>query len=133
MAIPMILLAHLPYPWKMLLFSNGRLDASGPAYKAIILNQQETLTVDAANQLFKLCKTGLPYHYCWRCPFSGCFSVKMPILLVLYPIIMACDSVVQVSDTASVPQALEQLGVTPDVFLQPTGLCNQCPSSNRFY
>ena len=94
--------------------SNGRLDESGPAYKAIILNQQETLTVDAANQLLNYAKQGFPIIVVGDAPSQDAFCENADIAGIVSEI-MACDSVVQVSGTASVPQALEQLGVTPDV------------------
>ncbi|PWM99062.1 MAG: hypothetical protein DBX37_05520 [Massilioclostridium sp.] len=94
--------------------SNGRLDESGPAYKAIILNQQETLTVDAANQLLNYAKQGFPIIIVGDAPSQDAFCENADIAGIVSEI-MACDSVVQVSGTASVPQALEQLGVTPDV------------------
>lgn len=94
--------------------SNGRLDESGPAYKAIILDQQETLTVDAANQLLNYAKQGFPIIVVGDAPSQDAFCENADIAGIVSEI-MAYDSVVQVSDTASVPQALEQLGVTPDV------------------
>ena len=93
--------------------TNGRLDESGPAYKGLILDQQETLTAPAAAQLLRYAKKGFPIIIVGKAPSEDAFAEHTDIAgmmeeLVTYP------SVKQVEDTGSVPQALQQLGIRAD-------------------
>lgn len=92
---------------------NGRLNESGPAYKALILNQQQTLTASAATKILSYAQKGFPIVIVGESPSADAFCDNTDVAgmmqeLVTYP------SVKQVADTDSVPQALRQLGITAD-------------------
>jgi hypothetical protein len=109
--------------------TDSHLSASGPAYKAFILNRQQNITVDAAQRLVEYAQSGLPVVIVVNVPndIPG-FEVgnsSMVQVQSLMSQLTAESNVVIVNDETDIPSTLASLGVSPAVAVDP-------PSSTLF-
>ena len=101
---------------------NQRLDADGPAYKAVIVDTEATVPAATVDRFIEYAQDGLPIIIVGDAPTAGAYTTDAPVSgkvtdLLGYP------SVTQVADTSAVPAALTALNVAPDAaYKQPTKL-----------
>jgi hypothetical protein len=101
---------------------NKRLDAGGPAYKAIVVDTESTMPAATVDRFTEYAQDGLPIIFVGDAPGAGAYTTDRSISadverLLDYP------SVTQVADTSSVPAALTALDVVPDAsYQEPTTL-----------
>ncbi|MHA7287676.1 glycosyl hydrolase [Arthrobacter sp. MDT3-44] len=94
---------------------DGRLDADGAGYRAVIVDQNTKLTVDAANHLLEVAEAGLPVVFVGDVPTeSPFFAERGADVAGIVAKILATPAALQVSDRASVPAMLEAATVLPD-------------------
>jgi len=110
----------------------GRLDPSGPAYKALILNQtldtlnapaapgNKSIGVDAAKKVLELAKAGLPVVYIGDLPVKSTFysptnqsGMDSQVQSTMAEL-KSLKNVKQAPTFADVPSALDSLGVSSD-------------------
>ena len=105
-----------PAALKNLSVKNNRLDFDGASYKAIILNNQENLTVDAVKKLQEFAKAGLPIIVIGKAPKYNAFTGKM--FLDKMGEIMPQKSVIQIRNSENNPEkilkTLQAHGILPD-------------------
>jgi len=123
-------LANLKLPNAVV--TNGRLAASGPAYKALILNpsldtsnnavtpENRSIGLDAAKKLVELAKAGLPVIYIGETPVKATFytgatqsSVERQIQSIMTEL-KGLKNVKQAQTFSDVPAALDLLGISSD-------------------
>ena len=105
-----------PAALKNLSVKNNRLDFDGASYKAIILNNQDTLTPDAEKKLQEFAKAGLPIIVIGKAPKYNAFTGKM--FLDKMGEIMPQKSVIQIRNSENNPEkifeTLQAHGILPD-------------------
>lgn len=115
---------------------NNRLDINGPGYKAIILDNQETIPVETADRFIEYAKVGLPIIIVGDAPSEEAYQEGADIKARMTQL-MAEPSVKQVASTQDVPNALKESGVSPDVsYKEPSALLNvhrQTDDSDFYY
>lgn len=101
--------------------TNGVLNEAGPAYKAIILSNQNVISYQAAADLAALAEAGLPIIIVGNAPSSLMYlgdQVKDghtdTEIADIFAKLLAKDTVKQVANYSDVPAALAQVGVYAD-------------------
>lgn len=100
----------------------GRLDPDGPAYKALVFDNQTSLPGETADQLISYAQNGFPLIFIGDLPSEDAYSQGADIAskmkqLASYPSVRIVDSAEQVADV------LKELGISPDAsFEQPQNL-----------
>ncbi len=93
--------------------TNGRLDAEGPAYKAILLDKETAIAQAAAEKLLAYAEAGLPVIFVGSVPTVSAFSGEDTVADIMAQL-QTYDCVKLVAAAADVPAALAELGVQPD-------------------
>lgn len=94
--------------------TNGRLNENGPAYKAIILNNQEHLPLHMAEKLLEYSKKNYPIIMIGKMPDQPSFLTHGSITTIIEELLKQ-KSVRQVNDIEEVPLALREMNILPDV------------------
>ncbi|MHC5560881.1 glycosyl hydrolase [Kocuria sp. U4B] len=93
----------------------GRLDAEGPAYKALVIDQQADMPVESARKIVDLATQGLPVVVVGeaptRTPFFDDSGTQDAAVQAAMEELMAMPGVVHVAEEADVTGALAQLKV----------------------
>lgn len=93
----------------------GRLEPSGPAYKAVVIDQQKDMPVRTARKVVSLARAGLPVVVVGeapaRTPFYGDAEVGDAQVQAAMATLLGLPDVVAVSDDSEVTSALAELGV----------------------
>lgn len=101
-----------PAALKKISVKNGRLDFDGASYKALILNDQSTLTEEATKKLIEFAKAGLPIIIVGKSPESYAFIDKhstAPIQTLLN-----MPSVTRIKSANELFETLQKLGIESD-------------------
>lgn len=94
---------------------DGRLDAEGAGYRALVIDTGTKLTVDAAEQLLDTARAGLPIVFVGTPPSESPFYAERDADIAgIVAQVLATDAAIEVSDRAAVPGALEDVSVRPD-------------------
>lgn len=104
---------------------NGRLAAEGPGYRALIVNQPQTLEVAAVQAVAAYARQGLPIVVVGVLPqyTGGLYRVAESDALLARALaeLLSLKGVVHVADEAAVPAALRAAGVLPSLgFSRPS-------------
>lgn len=91
----------------------GRLDAEGPAYKAIVVDNESTIAAETLDRFVQYAQDGLPIIFVGEVPTRGAHTSDGDITERIAEL-LSLPSVQQVPDTASVPAVLGAAGVDPD-------------------
>lgn len=115
---------------------NKRLDADGPAYKAIVLDTEATVPAATVDRFIEYAQDGLPIVVVGAAPTAGAYTTDAPVS-VKVAALLSYPSVTQVADTSAVPAALAALEVAPDAaYQQPTKLLSlhrQTPEADFYH
>ena len=93
--------------------TDGRLDAEGPAYKAIVLNNETTIPPAAANKLVEYAQAGLPVIFVKTVPSANAYVGEDTVAQTM-ELLQTYDCVKVVASVKDVPAVLAELGVQPD-------------------
>lgn len=92
--------------------TGGRLDADGPAYKAILLDNETAIPQAAAEKLLAYAQAGLPVIFIGTMPTESAYSGEDTVAQIMEQLkSYACVKLV--ASTADVPAALAELDVEP--------------------
>lgn len=93
--------------------TNKRLDATGPAYKAIVVDTESTMPAATVDRFTEYAEDGLPIIFVGETPTAGAYTTD-PAIAGDVAALLTHPNVTRVPDTSSVPAALAALGVAPD-------------------
>lgn len=94
--------------------SDGRLNPSGPAYKAMVLDNETAVSIDGMKKLVEFADNGLAIVFVGKLPcISTSYSEDNAAVAEMAQQLLAKENVIQIADGADLGQALEGLGVTP--------------------
>lgn len=115
---------------------DGRLYPEGPAYGALLLNEQERLPYDTAQKLLSLAQSGLPVIIIGQPPSAPAFHHD-PDIAPLIRQLLILPTVHRVSGIQEVPSLLRALGITPRAaYKAPAPIlchCRQTAAADFFY
>lgn len=102
--------------------TDGRLDESGPAYKALVFDSETSLPGETADRLLEYAQAGFPLLFVGGMPDQDAYGEQADIASKMEQ--LAAYSSVRIVDTAEqVVDALKELGISPDAsFEQPQNL-----------
>ncbi|EEG30756.1 hypothetical protein CLOSTMETH_01612 [[Clostridium] methylpentosum DSM 5476] len=106
---------------------DGVLNPDGVGYRALVINDESTMELDAARQILSYAKQGLPIILIGGTPVAdGTFRADDDAKLVaLFEELKQLDNVYQISDENELPWALQQADVTPSVSYDNAYLVSQ--------
>ncbi|MFE3851731.1 glycosyl hydrolase [Streptomyces griseorubiginosus] len=90
-----------------------RLDADGPAYKAVIVDDETTIPADTVRRFVEYSRHGLPIIFVGTMPSAGSYSTDGAITDDM-AILLSRRNVKHVAGRNDVPGALAGLGIVPD-------------------
>ena len=93
--------------------TDGRLDADGPAYKALILDNETMIPQETAKKLLEYAKAGLPILFVGTVPSESAVSGEDTVAQLMEEL-LTYNCVKLVASTDEVPAALSELGAAPD-------------------
>ena len=113
--------------------TNGRLDIDGPAYKAIVLNNEASIPQAAANKLLEYAEAGLPVIFVGQLPAENAYCGEDTVAQTMERL-QAYDCVKVAASTKDVPAILAELGVQPDAQYDATLLnVHRSSDEGEFY
>ncbi len=95
--------------------TNGVLNESGPAYKAMVIDNETAISKENMQKLVAFANAGLKLVFANDLP---CISTSVnddnAEIVAMMDELLAKDNVIHVQETSGIADALKQLGVTPD-------------------
>ncbi len=92
---------------------DGRLDAAGCAYKALVFNNEEVIPYETAKKVKDLAEKGLPIVFVNSVPETKAYVQDDDVKAVIDEI-LKLDTVIQVDDLDSLAQTLKDKDIIPD-------------------
>ncbi|KAB1636074.1 LPXTG cell wall anchor domain-containing protein [Pseudoclavibacter terrae] len=92
---------------------DGRLDANGPAYKAVVVDNETTIAAETLDRFVEYAESGLPIIFVGSIPTQGAHTADGDITDRMSKL-LSFSSVQQVPDNASVPAALASAEIFAD-------------------
>ena len=114
---------------------DGVLDAAGPGYKALIINNETEIPQKTAERLAEYAQAGFPVVFVGKVPQGASHSAGQDTVASLMKQVTQAPKTKVVDTTAQVPGALAQLGVVPSVQYEQADLlaAHRETSSADFY